>query len=138
VDEIERYDGMGAVETFVGVIGNHCEQFGIPRQDWLIEGMRVMAKIIGNRESPRWLVRDAEWSLYDCLDRLIHDEDYLASIGLETQNPRTPISDEEELEIWAWLNQHAPEGRPTLGELKAEQRYTARGVKLVWSGSVED
>jgi hypothetical protein len=134
----EYDDDMGAVESFVVMIGNHCPQFGIPPQPWLIEGMRCVARIIDCRESPRWLVRDAEWSLYESIDRLIHDPDYLDAIGMEPSNPRWPVSDERVLEIWAFLNEHAPEGLPSHAELLAEQRYHARGVKLVWSGSMEE
>jgi hypothetical protein len=52
-------------------------------------------------------------------------------IGLDPAHPRLPVTDERMLEIWAWLQQHAPEGLPTVKELMAEQRYHARGVKLV-------
>lgn len=127
-----EYDNsMGAVESFVVMIGNHCGQFGVPEQPWLIECMRCMARIIDCRESPRWLVRDAEWSLYECLDRLIHDEDYLDSIDMDPKYPRPPVTDERELEIWGWLNRHAPEGLPTLAELKAEQRYHRTGLSVL-------
>jgi hypothetical protein len=128
-----EYRGGGAVETFVLVIGNHCEQFGVPEQPWLIECMLCMARIIDCRESPKWLVLDAEWSLAECIDRLIHDPLYLDELGYDGAHyRRPPVSDERELEIHAFLQEHAPEGLPTLAELKAEQRRChTRGLSVV-------
>jgi hypothetical protein len=119
------------VESFVCMIENHYDRWGLPEQPWLIEGLKCMARIIDCPETPRWLRSDAEWSLWVCIDRLIHDPGYLDEIGRVPAYPSEPVADERMFEIWAWLNQHAPEGLPTRAELKAEQRRDATGLSVI-------
>jgi hypothetical protein len=124
-------ENAGLVEKFIMMVENHCAMWGLPEQPWLIESLKLMGRIIDNPETPRWLRSDAEWSMWECLDRLIHDVDYLGDIGLVPTFPRRPVGDEKMLEVWAWLNQHAPEGLPSRAALKAELRRDATGLSVV-------
>jgi hypothetical protein len=117
---------LGVVESFVELVNNHLRMWGYPHalsQPVLIEGLRIVARIIDNPTYPGWLRRDAEHTLWDSLDRLIHDEEYLAEIGREPSEPRRePVTDEHVLAVHEFLRQHAPDGLPSRAALVTELR----------------
>jgi hypothetical protein len=126
---------LGIVESFVELVANHLRMWGYPHalsQPVLIEGLRIVARIIDNPTYPGWLRRDAEHAFWDSLDRLIHDEEYLAGIGREPSEPRRePVTDEQVLVIHGFLCQHAPEGLPSRAALVAELRCNSTGLQAV-------
>jgi hypothetical protein len=130
-----KRDDLGVVGSFVELVNNHLRMWGYPHslsQPVLIEGLRIVARIIDDPTCPGWLRRDAEWALWDSLDRLIHDPEYLDEIGREPSEPRRePVTDEHVLAIHEFLRQHAPEGLPSRAELVAELRYDSTGLKAV-------
>jgi hypothetical protein len=125
---------MGVVESFVELVNNHLRMWGYPHQigqPLLIEGLRIVARIIDNPTYPGWLRRDAEHTLWDSLDRLIHDEEYLEENGYEPSS-REPMTREQVMQFWAFLKQHAPEDSlPSHGALAAELDAEDRRLSLV-------
>lgn len=123
----------GVVEGFVELVNNHLRMWGYPHQigqPLLIEGLRIVARIIDNPRHPAWLRRDAEHTLWDSLDRLIHDAEYLAANGYEPSS-REPMTREQIMAFHEFLRQHAPEGLPSRGKLIAELDAEDRWLSLV-------
>jgi hypothetical protein len=127
---------FGVVESFVELVNNHLRMWGYPHQigqPTLIAGLRIVARIIDNPTYPGWLRRDAEHTLWDSLDRLIHDPEYLDEIGYEPSEPRRePVTREQVLAFHEFLRQHAPDGLPSRQELVRElDRDERNGLELL-------
>jgi hypothetical protein len=86
-------------ESFIEMIGNHAEIWGLPSKPWLIEALKTVARIIDSVNAPDWLRNEAAISLWNGVHELIHPEEWAAE--------QPPMTREHWLAIYDWQEKHS-------------------------------